>query len=105
MKFTKTSEKDNPLLERREITFFVDHPEEGTPQLFEVKKSIASMYGVDSELVYVTRLETLTGTNRAVCQAEIYQKAEKARSLVPKHIQSRNLPERRKKSEQAKPGK
>jgi len=102
MKVTKTSEKDNPFLERKEVTFFIDHYSMGTPQLLEVRKSIASMYEVDSDLVYVTKLETLTGTNRAVGEAEVYEKPEKARLLVPKHIQSRNLPERRKKGEQGK---
>jgi hypothetical protein len=55
MDVKKSSEKNNPLLKRKEITFFLDHDSQGTPQLFEVKTAIASMYGVSDDLVYVLR--------------------------------------------------
>lgn len=85
-----SSEKVNPLLDRREISFHIDHDFEGTPRLFDVKKAIALICGVNEELVYVIKLKTLTGINRTIGKAEIYYDAEKARLLVPKHIQLRN---------------
>lgn len=102
MKVTKTSEKNNPFLQRKEITFLVDHHSEGSPRLFEVRKAVASIYGVGEDLVYIMKLETLTGTNRAVGVAEIYEDPGKARLLVPRHIRSRNLPERGREGEKGK---
>ena len=94
MDVKKSSEKNNLLLKRREITFFVDHDSQGTPQLFEVRTAIASMYDVSDDLVYIMNLRTLTGTNRTVGEAEIYDPPGTTRSLLPKHIRLRNLPER-----------
>ena len=94
MDVKKSSEKNNQFLKRKEITFFVDHHSQGTPQLFEVRTAIASMYGVSDDLVYVLKLKTLTGTNRTVGEAEIYEEPGETRSLLPKHIQLRNLPKR-----------
>ena len=94
MELKKSSEKDNPLLKRKEVTFFIDHPAAGTPKLFEVRKALASMYGVSNDLVYVLNLTTLTGTNRTVGEAEVYEQAETTRIVLPKHIQHRNLLER-----------
>jgi ribosomal protein S24E len=94
MDVKKSSEKNNLLLKRKEITFFLDHDLQGTPQLFEVRKAIASMYGVSDDLVYVLNLKTLTGTNRTVGEAEIYDPPGTTRSLIPKHILLRNLQNR-----------
>lgn len=93
MEVVKTAEKYNSLLERKEISFSIDHSN-GTPSLFNVKKAVASMCGVSEELVYIIKLETLTGTNKTVGKAEIYEKPEAAHLLVPTHIQSRNLSDR-----------
>lgn len=91
MEVNKSSEKDNPLLKRKEVTFFIDHPSTGTPKLFEVRKALASMYGVSDDLVYVLKLTTLTGTNRTVGEAEVYEQAETTRMVLPTHIRLRNL--------------
>ena len=91
MEVKKSSEKDNPLLRRKEVSFFIDHPSAGTPQLFEVRTALAAMYGVSDDRVYVLNLTTLTGTNRTVGEAEVYDQAETTRMVLPKHIQLRNL--------------
>lgn len=93
MKIHKTSERNNKLIGRKELMFFIDHNSKGTPFLLEVKKAIASMYGVNDNLVYVIKLQTLAGTNRTRGEAEIYEKFERARLLSPKHIQLKNLSE------------
>jgi len=94
MDVKKSSEKNNQFFKRKELAFFIDHHSQGTPQLFEVRTAIASMYGVNQDLVYVLNLKTLTGTNRTVGEAEIYEESGTAHSLLPKHIQLRNLPKR-----------
>ena len=94
MDVKKSSEKNNQFLKRKELAFFIDHPSQGTPQLFEVRTAIASMYGISEDLVYVLTLKTLTGTNRTAGEAEIYEESVPPHSLLPKHIQLRNLPKR-----------
>lgn len=103
MEITPTRDVYNPVLRRREVTFFTDHGVAATPKLYDVRKQLAARYNSNEELVFVRKLVTLTGTTRAVGEAEVYDSVEDAQSLVPKHIVARNLPERHKKVEEAAP--
>jgi ribosomal protein S24E len=94
MKLIKTSENNNTLLGRKEVTFVIDHHTSGTPALVKVREAVASLYSVNIELVYITKLKSLTGTNRTQGQAEIYDNLEVAQALVLKHISNRNLPKK-----------
>jgi ribosomal protein S24E len=91
MKLIKTSENDNTLLGRKEVTFIIDHQTLGTPTLVKVREAVASLYSVNIELVYIIQIKSLTGTTRTQGQAEIYDSLEVAQALVPKHIHNRNL--------------
>jgi len=102
MEITPTRDVYNPVLRRREVAFFVDHGIAATPKLYDARKQLAAKYGAREELVFIRRLVTLTGTSRAVGEAEVYDSAEDAKSLVPKHIVARNLPDRHKAKEEAK---
>jgi len=99
MEITPTRDVYNPVLRRREVTFFADRGVAATPGLYNVRKQLAARYGAVEELVFVRRLETLTGTTRAVGEAEIYDSVEDAESLVPKYIVARNLADRHKAKE------
>jgi ribosomal protein S24E len=90
MKLIKTSENANALLGRKEVTFVIDHQTSGTPALVKVREAVASLYSANIELVYITKLKSLTGTTRTQGQAEIYDSLEVAQALVPKHIHKRN---------------
>jgi len=89
------SESNNLVFKRKEVSFFIDHSAQGSPKLYDVRKSLAEKYGADEGSVYVVKLETRTGTNRSYGKAEIYESAETAVKVVPKHIQRRNTPTRR----------
>jgi ribosomal protein S24E len=91
MKLIKTSENNNALLGRKEVTFVIDHQASGTPALVKVREAVASLCSVNIELVYITKLKSLTGTTRTHVQAEIYDSLKVAQALVPKHIHNRNL--------------
>jgi len=82
--------------ERREVEFFADHERSATPRLYEIRRQLATRYGANEELVFVKSLRTLTGTNRTVGEVEVYDLVEDAKSLTPRHIVARNLPERHK---------
>jgi len=91
MKLEVRSENYNPLLKRKEIVFEVDHSEEGgTPRRMDVRKALAEELGVDLERVYVRRIETITGSTVALGLAHVYETAEQARFIEPKHIIVRN---------------
>ncbi len=109
MEIIPTRDVYNPVLKRREVTFFADHSIAATPKLYDMKKLVAAKYGADEGLVFMRSLKTLTGTTKSVGEAEVYDSLEDVKSLVPKHIVTRNLPERHKTKEDvgktAKPSK
>lgn len=87
------SEKENPLLKRREVHFQVKHDETGsTPPRLEVRKAVASALKAKSDLIFVKKLETKTGTQKAVGLANIYNSGEQARLIEPEYIIERNTP-------------
>jgi len=100
MEITPTHDVYNQVLKRREIAFFTEHGIAATPKLYDVRKQLATRYSANEDLVFIRGLKTLTGTNRAVGEAEIYDSLEDALSLVPKYIVTRNMPERHKASKE-----
>ena len=103
MKVKILSKENNSLLKRMEITFQVEHEEiGGTPQRFEVKKTLAKILKKDIQLVYLKRMETKTGTMTAFGNANIYDSNEQAKLVEPKPILKRNiLPEKAEEEEQS----
>ncbi len=85
-------EEYNALLRRKEIQAEVDHDEAGTPSRLDLRKTIASKYGVKPESVHVIDVRTKTGTQSAICEAQVYDDPKGAQSTVPRHIQTRDLP-------------
>lgn len=85
-------EEYNALLKRKEIFAEVDHDEAGTPSRVDLRKAIASKYGVKPDSVYVIDVRTKTGTQNAVCEVQVYDDQKSAQSTVPRYIQTRNLP-------------
>ncbi len=111
MDFKVKQDTYNPLLKRKEVHVEVDHDGQGTPSRVDLRKAIATKYNTKPENVYVVDIETKTGTQSAVCEAEVYDDPQTAQRVVPKYIQTRNLPpderkrvrEEEAKKEEAKP--
>ncbi len=101
MEIRITRDAYNPLLRRKEVSFFVDHASSSTPKLYDVRKAIAVRFGAQEDIVFVRNLETLTGTTRAVGEAEVYDSAEDAKVLVRSYLFDRNVVERHKSKEGA----
>lgn len=99
MEIIKISESYNPIFKRKEFLFFIDNISQSTPKLNEIRGTLAKKQNVSEDLVYILWLNTKTGTNRSQGKAEIYDSAEIATKIVPKHIQMRNIPTRREKKE------
>ena len=86
------SQKDNPLLKRKEVQFHVEHDTGSTPPRLEVRKAVATALKSDVDLVFVKKFETKTGTHTAVGKANLYESIEQARLIEPGYIVKRNVP-------------
>ena len=94
------SAKENPLLKRKEVNFRVEHGPKGkTPPRLEVKKALAAELKISEELVFVEKMQTMSGTNTAVGVANAYETAEQAKLVEPKYIIKRNSPPEKPKEE------
>ncbi|RLI21757.1 30S ribosomal protein S24e [Candidatus Bathyarchaeota archaeon] len=95
------SDKYNPLLKRKEITFEVNHTQTGgTPPRFEVRKALAKIVKADLDRVYIRKFETKTGTMIAVGEANVYDTVEQAKLIEPEYIILRNQPPEKPKEEE-----
>lgn len=93
MKINITSEKENPLLKRREVNFEAIHKQAGsTPTRQEVRKALAGVLNVAPEMVFLKKLETKTGTQLADGLANIYESENQARRIESEYIVKRNKP-------------
>jgi len=103
MEIKITNQQQNPLLKRKEITFEIEHTQiKGTPQRLEIRNKLAEKLKTQPELVYVKRVETKTGTMKAVGQANAYESVEQAKLIEPEYIIKRNTPTQEKEQTEEK---
>lgn len=87
------SDKENPLLKRREVHFRVNHEQMGsTPPRLEVRKAVANALKAKVDFVFVKKFKTETGKHIAVGLANVYDSVDQARLVEPEHIIKRNAP-------------
>lgn len=91
------SEKENPLLERKEIEFIIFHAGQGTPKRVDIRKKLAAILNKDVDCVYIEHLYSKTGKPETRGEARIYKRKEKALAIEPKHIIERNKIEKEEK--------
>ena len=84
-------EKKNPLIDRTEIKFRIEHFGDGTPNRLEVKKKIAAMKKAKEKLTIIRKLQTHFGNAYDICTANIYENSKDLQYFEPFHIQVRNL--------------
>jgi small subunit ribosomal protein S24e len=84
-------EKKNPLVDRIELKFLVNHFGQGTPNRLEVKKKIAALQGSDEKLTVIKNLSTHFGSTSTQGIAFIYGNSAELKFFEPFHIQVRNL--------------
>lgn len=93
------SKKDNPLLKRKEVQFIIEHKQGKTPVRLDIKRSIASELQVTDKLVFIKRMNTMTGTNTSVGFANVYASEAQAKLIEPEYIIKRNSPPEKPKEE------
>jgi small subunit ribosomal protein S24e len=82
-------EKNNPILNRREVVFKVIH-DESTPTRKSVVEKLAATQNSKVGLVYVDSLKTEFGKRETIGYAKIYETAERAKQIERAHIIERN---------------
>lgn len=94
------SEKQNPMLRRKEVDFQTEHGQSGsTPSRLEIRKAVAATLKTDENMVFVKRFVTRTGTHTAVGVAHIYDTIEQAKLVEPEYVVKRNIPPEKPKEE------
>lgn len=96
------SQKENPLLKRKEIQFNVEHETGSTPPRQEVRKAVAVALKSNVDLVFIRRFETKTGTHIAIGTANLYDSVGQARLIEPEYIVKRNVPPEKPKEPEVK---
>jgi small subunit ribosomal protein S24e len=86
-----TEEMKNPLIDRIELKFRIDHFGASTPNRLEVKKKIAALKGSDEKLTIIKELKTHFGSSYTLGKVYIYENTKDLRFFEPFHIQVRNL--------------
>jgi small subunit ribosomal protein S24e len=99
MEIKITSQKENPLLKRKEIQFSARHDTGSTPPRLEVRSAVATALKSNVELVFIKKFETKAGTHTAIGTANLYESAEQARLIEPEYIVKRNVPPEKPKEE------
>lgn len=83
-------ERPNPLLNRKEYTFEVDHAGAATPPRADVRKELAKLVKVPTERLVIERMNARYGTAKTVGEAMAYSTKEAVDVTVREHILIRN---------------
>jgi small subunit ribosomal protein S24e len=84
-------EKDNTLLNRRELKLKIDH-DAATPSRMDVKKNVATKFNVDPDLVIIDNMKSKFGKSETKAYIKIYKTTEAAKLVEREHILKRNTP-------------
>lgn len=76
MQIKITAERDNPLMQRKELTVALDFEGGATPKSQELAIAIARLKGCDEKLVEITKLATLPGRTSGKATVKLWNSAE-----------------------------
>ena len=82
--------KENALLDRREIVFTLRHDGETTPSRVQVRQLLASQIGTKTENVVIDVMESEYGRGASRGTARAYKSADAARGIERTHFLKRN---------------
>lgn len=83
-------DKNNALLNRRELDFIVKY-EGSTPSRNDVRNKLAAMLNAPLELVVVQRLKTEYGMQEGKGYAKIYENADRMKEVELEYVLKRNV--------------
>ena len=82
-------EKDNPLLERKEIQLRVIQ-DAGSPKISDLRKKIAAQLSLDESLFVVQHANAEYGMNESRCMLKIYKTEERLKAVEADHVLKKN---------------
>jgi small subunit ribosomal protein S24e len=85
MELKITDDKENALMGRREIAFYIDG-EEKTPATVEVKVELCKRLNLDPDSTIVTKVQQRFGIRRVECTAHSYKEKGALERNEPAHI-------------------
>jgi len=98
LKIEYLERKENPLLNRTEVTALVHH-EGPTPRRSEVKARISAELDADPDLVIVDKIEQEFGRPVSRCFVKIYKDRESLEKIEPEHKIRKNMEKKPEKDE------
>lgn len=93
-------ERENPLLERREVKFRVSYPGAGVPGRQDVRNKLVAVLDSNKELTVLDHLKPEYGRHSAVGYVKVYATAE-AMKVESTHKVKRNFQPKEKKPAEA----
>jgi small subunit ribosomal protein S24e len=84
------SKRENPLLNRTEVYFKVEHPNEKTPKRDAVRGKVAEALKVRREQVVIDYMKSEFGMPVTKGYAKVYKKPEDIEKIEREHIKKRN---------------
>jgi len=75
------SVRNNPLLDRRQVTVAVDHEEEATPSREDIKSRFAAEKTLNEEAIEVGTIKTGYGSNSSITELKVYEEFEYSEEL------------------------
>lgn len=82
-------DKENPLLNRRELDFIVKY-EGSTSSRNDVRDKLAAMLNAPLELLVIQRIKTEYGMKEGKGYAKIYENAERMKEVELEYVLKRN---------------
>lgn len=82
--------KNNPLFNRTEVHFTINHEGEGTPNREIIRSEIADKLNVKKENIIINNITSSFGIQKSRGYAKIYTSPKKAETLERKYILKRN---------------
>ena len=82
--------KNNPLFNRTEVHFTINHEGEGTPNREIIRSEIADKLNVKKENIIINNITSSFGIQKSRGYAKIYTNPKKAANLERKYILKRN---------------
>ena len=90
MKIEITERRNNTLLNRTDVYFTIDHPNEKTPARGVVRDELADLLNSKKDNVIVETIDTTFGIQKSNGYAKVYSSQKAAEELERKHILKRH---------------
>ncbi len=84
------SKKNNPLFDRTEVHFTIQHEGEKTPNREIIRSELAEKLNAKKENIIINDIQSSSGIQKSTGYAKIYSSVKKAEEMERKHILKRN---------------